>query len=84
MRQRTFVKPGRLEWHDVPRPRIVAETDALVRPVAVGRCDLDLYIATGTGTSDGDRGGLVWSARDGLTSESSGRRTSLEKVDTFS
>jgi alcohol dehydrogenase len=50
MRQLTFVKPGRLEWHDVPRPRIVAETDALVRPVAVARCDLDLYIATGTGT----------------------------------
>jgi hypothetical protein len=53
MRQLTFVEPGRLEWHDVPRPRIVAETDALVRPVAVGRCDLDLYIATGTGTRVG-------------------------------
>src|SRR5262249_26002718 len=50
MRQLTFVKPGLLEWHDVPRPRLAAETDALVRPVAVGRCDLDLYIATGTGT----------------------------------
>jgi len=50
MRQLTFVKPGRLEWRDVPRPRVAADTDALVRPIAVGRCDLDLYIATGTGT----------------------------------
>lgn len=50
MRQLTFVEPGRLEWHDVPRPRVAADTDALVRPIAVGRCDLDLYIATGTAT----------------------------------
>ena len=33
MRQLTFVKPGRLEWHDVPRPRVAADTDALVRPI---------------------------------------------------
>jgi threonine dehydrogenase-like Zn-dependent dehydrogenase len=50
MRQLTFVEPGRLEWRDVPGPGVTADTDALVRPIAVGRCDLDLYIATGTGT----------------------------------
>jgi alcohol dehydrogenase len=50
MRQLSFVKPGVLEWHDVPRPGIIADTDAIVRPVAVARCDLDLCIATGTGT----------------------------------
>src|SRR5262249_22021840 len=50
MRQLSFVEPNRLEWHEVPRPRVAAETDALVRPVAVARCDLDLYVATGTGT----------------------------------
>jgi threonine dehydrogenase-like Zn-dependent dehydrogenase len=50
MRQLTFIKPGQLEWHDVPRPSLAAGTDALVRPIAVARCDLDLYIATGSGT----------------------------------
>ena len=33
MRQLTFVKHGRLEWPDVPRPRVAADTDALVRPI---------------------------------------------------
>lgn len=49
MRQLTYVKPGQLEWHEVPSPRVAADTDALVRPLAVGRCDLDLYIAIGSG-----------------------------------
>lgn len=47
MRQLTFVEPGRLEWHDVARPLLLEATDALVRPLAVARCDLDLYIANG-------------------------------------
>lgn len=47
MRQLTFIEPGRLEWWDVPAPRLTAATDAIVRPLAVARCDLDLYIATG-------------------------------------
>jgi threonine dehydrogenase-like Zn-dependent dehydrogenase len=50
MRQLSFIKPGVLEWHDVPRPRLAADTDAIVRPIVVARCDLDLCIATGTGT----------------------------------
>lgn len=48
MRQLTFVGPGNFEWRDVPAPRLEADTDALVRPLAVARCDLDLYIALGT------------------------------------
>jgi alcohol dehydrogenase len=47
MRQLTFLSPGVFEWRDVPAPRLAADTDALVEPVAVARCDLDLYIATG-------------------------------------
>jgi alcohol dehydrogenase len=47
MRQLTFIEPGRLEWHDVPAPRLGAASDAIVRPLAVARCDLDLYIALG-------------------------------------
>ncbi|MBL0923163.1 MAG: alcohol dehydrogenase catalytic domain-containing protein [Sphingomonadaceae bacterium] len=47
MRQLTFIKPGAFEWHNVPFPVLQAPTDAIVRPLAVARCDLDLYIATG-------------------------------------
>jgi alcohol dehydrogenase len=47
MQQLTFIAPGRFEWHDVPAPVLCADTDAIVRPLAVARCDLDLYIATG-------------------------------------
>jgi alcohol dehydrogenase len=47
MRQLTFIKPGKFEWHDVPAPALKADTDAIVRPLAVARCDLDLYIAAG-------------------------------------
>lgn len=47
MRQLTFIKPGKFEWHDVPVPTLNADTDAIVRPITVARCDLDLYIASG-------------------------------------
>lgn len=47
MRQLTFIKPGVFEWHDVPEPRIGSDRDAIVRPLTVARCDLDLYIAAG-------------------------------------
>ncbi len=43
-----FLAPGRFEWREVAAPRLAADTDAIVRPLAVARCDLDLYIATGT------------------------------------
>ncbi len=47
MQQLSFIKPGRFEWHEVAYPALQAATDAIVRPLAVARCDLDLYIATG-------------------------------------
>lgn len=47
MRQLTFLEPGHLEWRDVTAPRLAAETDAIVRPLAVARCDLDYHIVTG-------------------------------------
>jgi threonine dehydrogenase-like Zn-dependent dehydrogenase len=47
MQQLTFIEPGRLDWHEVPRPQLAGAGQALVRPMAVTRCDLDLYIATG-------------------------------------
>lgn len=47
MQQLTFIKPGSFEWHEVAYPQVQQATDAVVRPLAVARCDLDLYIATG-------------------------------------
>lgn len=47
MKQLTFIKPATFEWHDVAAPRIQSDTDAIVRPLTVARCDLDLYIALG-------------------------------------
>ena len=47
MQQLTFIRPGQFEWHDVTRPALRADTDAIVRPIAVARCDLYFYIATG-------------------------------------
>jgi threonine dehydrogenase-like Zn-dependent dehydrogenase len=45
MRQLTFTGPGRIEWTDVPAPRLRDGHGALVRPLAVARCDLDLRMA---------------------------------------
>jgi hypothetical protein len=42
-----FMKPGAFEWREVARPTLTADTDAIVRPLAVARFDLDLYIAAG-------------------------------------
>ncbi|WP_156257216.1 alcohol dehydrogenase catalytic domain-containing protein, partial [Sandarakinorhabdus oryzae] len=42
-----FLKPGAFEWRDQPALALAADTDAIVRPLVVARCDLDLYIATG-------------------------------------
>ncbi|MGB7404662.1 MAG: alcohol dehydrogenase catalytic domain-containing protein [Pacificimonas sp.] len=47
MQQLTFIKPGTFEWQEVAVPKLMGAGEALVRPLAVTRCDLDLYIATG-------------------------------------
>ena len=39
MRQLTFIKPGKFEWHDVAAPKLNADTDAIVRPLAVAETD---------------------------------------------
>jgi alcohol dehydrogenase len=53
MQQLTYVKPKVLEWHEVQRPEIQTGIDAIVRPIAVARCDLDYYIALGHHRSKG-------------------------------
>lgn len=47
MTQLTYVKPRQLEWREVALPRLDSGQSALVKPLAVARCDLDRYIALG-------------------------------------
>src|SRR5262245_48024743 len=47
MQQLTFVEPGKLEWHDVPDPKIQGDGEALVHPIAVATCDLDKMVVRG-------------------------------------
>jgi len=47
MRQLTYAAPGEVQWRDVPAPTLQGDGEALVRPIAVTRCDLDHAIVTG-------------------------------------
>jgi threonine dehydrogenase-like Zn-dependent dehydrogenase len=47
VRQLTFVKPGLVEWHEVAAPGIKSAVAAIVRPLVVGRCDLDVAFIRG-------------------------------------
>lgn len=41
MKQLTFIKKGHLEWWEVKEPLIESAYEAIVRPFAVAKCDLD-------------------------------------------
>lgn len=47
MRHAVFVKPGLVEWREAPDPRLQSDLEALVRPIVVGRCDLDVAFVRG-------------------------------------
>ena len=47
MRQLTFEEAGRYGWRDVPDPEITQARQALVRPLQVACCDLDVAVARG-------------------------------------
>jgi threonine dehydrogenase-like Zn-dependent dehydrogenase len=47
MRELTFVEAGRVEWRDAPEPESSGATGAIVRPLAVARCDIDQPMAAG-------------------------------------
>ncbi len=53
MQQLTFIKPAQFEWHEVPAPTLENAGEAIVRPLAVTRCDLDLYMASGSYPMEG-------------------------------
>ena len=44
MRQLSCTGPGTVEWLEVEEPRIDDPFDALVRPVAVARCEIDPFL----------------------------------------
>jgi len=47
VRQLVFVRKSKLEWQEAPDPVLQSDEDALVRPLYVARCDLDIPILTG-------------------------------------
>jgi alcohol dehydrogenase len=47
MKQLTLAGLGTVEWQEVAEPRIEDAGDALVRPLAVSRCDIDMPYVTG-------------------------------------
>jgi threonine dehydrogenase-like Zn-dependent dehydrogenase len=47
MRQLTFEEAGRYAWREVPDPQITAPEQALVRPLMVACCDLDVAVCQG-------------------------------------
>src|SRR5690348_7922542 len=53
MRQLTCTGPNTVEWRDVPEPRLQGDGEALIRPLAVARCDIDLFLTSGMFPSRG-------------------------------
>lgn len=47
MQQLVFLSPQTFEWREVLAPRMANAGQAIVRPLAVTRCDLDKYLALG-------------------------------------
>jgi threonine dehydrogenase-like Zn-dependent dehydrogenase len=47
MNQLTLVEPGRVEWTDAPEPTLEGAGEALLRPLAVALCDLDVNMISG-------------------------------------
>jgi len=53
MRELTFVAPGVIEFREKPAPVLDGADQALVRPIAVARCDLDFVFASGKAPAAG-------------------------------
>jgi alcohol dehydrogenase len=47
VKQLTLVEPERVEWTEAPEPAVEGADEALVRPLAVALCDLDIQIVRG-------------------------------------
>ena len=47
MRHAVFVAPGKVEWRETPDLQLQSKAEAIVRPIVVGRCDLDVAYVRG-------------------------------------
>jgi len=47
MQQLTCTEPGNVSWLEIPEPSMLGSGEALVRPLAVARCDIDLFLTSG-------------------------------------
>ena len=47
MRQLTCTAPNTIVWQEIPEPRLQGRGEALVRPLSVARCDIDLFLSSG-------------------------------------
>jgi threonine dehydrogenase-like Zn-dependent dehydrogenase len=47
MRQLVYLEPGRLAWQEADAPQIEGPREALVRPLTVAACDLDVAVVRG-------------------------------------
>jgi threonine dehydrogenase-like Zn-dependent dehydrogenase len=47
MQHAVFIAPGKLEWRETIAPALQSPGEAIVRPIVVGRCDLDMLYVTG-------------------------------------
>jgi threonine dehydrogenase-like Zn-dependent dehydrogenase len=80
VRQLVYDSPGTYSWHDVPEPVLSSPHQALVRPLLVASCDLDVAVARGgaplpPGYAQGHEGiAEVLAAGDAVTSVRPGDR----------
>lgn len=42
-----FLEPSRLEWQEIDEPKLSGPKEALVKPIAVAACDLDIAVIKG-------------------------------------
>lgn len=47
IRQLTFAAPGVVEWREAAEPALASAAAAIVRPIVLGRCDLDVGFVRG-------------------------------------
>ncbi|MBC7984248.1 MAG: alcohol dehydrogenase catalytic domain-containing protein [Candidatus Obscuribacterales bacterium] len=47
MQQVIFIAPGKLAWREANEPTLQGANEAIVKPIVVGRCDLDTLYVTG-------------------------------------
>lgn len=47
MRSLVFAGPGHVEWRELPDARVRGAAEAVVRPIVIGRCDLDIGYVRG-------------------------------------